>query len=158
MNTVDLYSIFITPLCVSLNIKRAPFAKEYAVDLNATQAAIRAGYAVRSAHTTGYRLLKDDEVGLAIKDHQEALAERAEVTLEEIVSALRQAMAIAQEAAEEGNKAAAANALSSAAERLAKVCGLMAPQRVEQTVTERPPPLPTVESLLVAAGITSPKH
>ena len=29
--------------------KRAMFAKEYLVDLNATQAAIRAGYAPRSA-------------------------------------------------------------------------------------------------------------
>ena len=37
--------------------KRAVFAKEYLVDHNATQAAVRAGYSVRTAKQQGSRLL-----------------------------------------------------------------------------------------------------
>ncbi len=42
--------------------RRARFAQEYAKDLNATAAAIRAGYAPKAAHVTGSRLLSDAKV------------------------------------------------------------------------------------------------
>ncbi len=42
--------------------QRRIFVAEYLKDRNATQAAIRAGYSKRSAHTTGERLLKNAEV------------------------------------------------------------------------------------------------
>lgn len=40
-----------------LNIKQEAFCREYIVDLNATQAAIRAGYSERTAHVQASRLL-----------------------------------------------------------------------------------------------------
>lgn len=42
--------------------RRARFIEEYAKDLNATQAAVRAGYSVSAAHVTGSRLLSDAKV------------------------------------------------------------------------------------------------
>ncbi len=54
--------------------RRARFVSEYAIDLNASAAAIRAGYAARWARHIGYRLLQDP--GIA-----EALAVRAEARL-----------------------------------------------------------------------------
>jgi phage terminase small subunit len=40
-----------------LNIKQEAFCREYIVDLNATQAAIRAGYSEKTAHVQASRLL-----------------------------------------------------------------------------------------------------
>lgn len=54
--------------------RRARFVAEYAIDLNASAAAIRAGYAARWARHIGYRLLQDP--GIA-----EALALQAEARL-----------------------------------------------------------------------------
>ena len=42
--------------------RRLRFANEYLVDLNATQAAIRAGYSAKTAGTAGWRLLKDVDI------------------------------------------------------------------------------------------------
>ena len=42
-----------TPPTGSLPEKRERFAQEYVVDLNATQAAIRAGYSARTAKSAG---------------------------------------------------------------------------------------------------------
>ena len=42
-----------------LNAKQSAFCNEYLVDFNATQAAIRAGYAKRTANRTGPRLLSN---------------------------------------------------------------------------------------------------
>ena len=47
---------------LELTPKRRAFIEEYVVDLNARQAAIRAGYAVVSAHAEGIRLLSDVKV------------------------------------------------------------------------------------------------
>ncbi|CAM4092761.1 Terminase small subunit [Bordetella tumbae] len=57
--------------------KKWRFAEEYLKDLNATQAAIRAGYSKRTAHSQAERLLRDVEVQAAI---QSAMAERSERT------------------------------------------------------------------------------
>ena len=47
---------------MALNKKQKRFADEWLIDMNATQAAIRAGYSEKSAYSQGSRLLKDDEV------------------------------------------------------------------------------------------------
>lgn len=49
-----------------LTPKQARFIEEYLVDLNAKQAAIRAGYSVKSAHVEGSRLLINAKVAAAI--------------------------------------------------------------------------------------------
>lgn len=60
--------------------KQKRFAEEYLIDLNATQAAIRAGYKVtktKSASEIGAQLLKNTQVSEAI---QQAMAERSRRT------------------------------------------------------------------------------
>ena len=61
-----------------LNDKQQRFADEYLIDLNATQAAIRAGYNKKSAYSQGQRLLKNDEVKSYI---EERMAEKQEETI-----------------------------------------------------------------------------
>lgn len=46
--------------------KQQRFIEEYLIDLNATQAAIRAGYAESGARTEGARLLADADIAAAI--------------------------------------------------------------------------------------------
>jgi len=57
--------------------KKHRFVGEYLKDLNATQAAIRAGYSASTAYSQGQRLLKDVEVQMAIAAAQ---AERSQAT------------------------------------------------------------------------------
>ncbi len=45
-----------------LTAKQQRFCDEYLIDLNATQAAIRAGYSAKTAYSIGQRLLKNVEV------------------------------------------------------------------------------------------------
>ncbi len=47
---------------MNLTAKQKRFCEEYIVDCNATQAAIRAGYSVKTAYSMGQRLLKKVEV------------------------------------------------------------------------------------------------
>jgi phage terminase small subunit len=60
---------------VALTAKQARFVAEYLVDLNATQAATRAGYSAKTAEQQGPRLLGNVGVRRAI---DEALARRSE--------------------------------------------------------------------------------
>jgi len=60
-----------------LNAKRQQFVDEYLVDLNATQAAIRAGYSVKTANEQGARLLANVSVQEAVA---KAMAERSKRT------------------------------------------------------------------------------
>ena len=70
--------------------KQERFAREYLIDLNGTQAAIRAGYAVSGAHTEANRLLDDPEVKAMVEQGQKALQERAEVDQEYVVRELKE--------------------------------------------------------------------
>ena len=49
-------------MIVALTDKQQRFCDEYLIDLNATQAAIRAGYSEKTAYSQGQRLLKHVEV------------------------------------------------------------------------------------------------
>lgn len=51
---------------MKLNERQQRFIDEYIIDLNATQAAIRAGYSKRTAYSQGQRLLKNVEIKSAI--------------------------------------------------------------------------------------------
>jgi len=72
-----------------LNPKQSRFVLEYVVDLNATQAAIRAGYAAGSADVTGSRLLEDARISQAVKEAVEARAKRTLVTADYVVTRLK---------------------------------------------------------------------
>jgi len=60
-----------------LTPKQAAFVREYLIDMNATQAAIRAGYSAKTAASQGERLLRNVELKRAIIA---AKAERADRT------------------------------------------------------------------------------
>ena len=60
---------------VALTGKQQRFVEEYLVDLNATQAATRAGYSKATAYSIGHECLKKPEIAAAITRAQ---AERSE--------------------------------------------------------------------------------
>jgi phage terminase small subunit len=66
----------------NLTSKQEAFVREYAIDKNATQAAIRAGYSEKTAQEQGSRLLSNVMVVKAIEDTQGAHAERCNVTID----------------------------------------------------------------------------
>lgn len=71
-----------------LTAKQQRFINEYLIDLNATQAAIRAGYSERTAQQMGSENLSKPVVAAAIAEGQKKLAEKAGVTAEKIVAEL----------------------------------------------------------------------
>lgn len=71
---------------MALNPKQARFVQEYLKDLNAKQAATRAGYSEHTAESQGSRLLSNAKVAEAIAKGQAKLAEKAGVTVERIVA------------------------------------------------------------------------
>lgn len=63
--------------------KQEVFVREYLIDLNATAAARRAGYA--HATTQGPRLLENVGIAAAIKEHQDKRAKKLEITADRVV-------------------------------------------------------------------------
>ena len=62
--------------------RQTRFVKEFLVDRNGTQAAIRAGYAARGAHVTASRLLRDPKILGAVQAKVEEIASRVDVSVE----------------------------------------------------------------------------
>lgn len=73
---------------MALNNKQACFVEEYLKDLNATQAAIRAGYSAPTAHVSGPRLLSNVRVAAAIQAAQAARSARTEITADRVLQEL----------------------------------------------------------------------
>ena len=73
---------------MALNAKKNRFVEEYPVDLNATQAAIRAGYSKKTAYSIGQRLLKDVEIQDAIQQAMKDRSERTGITQDKVVEEL----------------------------------------------------------------------
>ena len=71
-----------------LTDKQKQFVEEYLVDLNATQAAIRAGYSEQTGYSIGQRLLKKVEVQEAIQQAQNKRSERTQITQDEVIRRL----------------------------------------------------------------------
>lgn len=69
----------------SLNPKQERFVQEYLVDLNATQAAIRAGYSAKTAKTIGPRLLEHVGVQEAITAGRLKTSAKLELAREEVI-------------------------------------------------------------------------
>jgi phage terminase small subunit len=61
-----------------LTAKQLLFVAEYLVDLNATQAATRAGYSAKTAKSQGARLLTNVDIAKAIQKHMDKRADRVE--------------------------------------------------------------------------------
>ena len=66
---------------MALTPRQAQFVAEYVKDGNATQAAIRAGYAEGSAAVTGSQLLRHPKVAAELHNVQSKAIQRAQVTL-----------------------------------------------------------------------------
>lgn len=71
-----------------MTAKQLRFVEEYMVDLNATQAAIRAGYEPRSAYSIGQENLKKPEIQAAIEERKAAIQQKLQVDLEKVVEEL----------------------------------------------------------------------
>jgi len=67
-----------------LNARQLRFVEEYVVDLNATQAAIRAGYSAKTASQSASRLLRHVKVAERIAARQKALGAATELSQERI--------------------------------------------------------------------------
>jgi phage terminase small subunit len=71
-----------------LTPKQQRFVEEYLVDLNATQAAIRAGYSAKTANEQGSRLLAHVSIASAVQSAIAARSERTQVTADRVVAEL----------------------------------------------------------------------
>jgi phage terminase small subunit len=73
---------------MSLKRKQPEFVREYMVDFNATQAAIRAGYSEKTAYSIGQENLNKPEIKAAIDEAMEARAARSSLTVDLVVQGL----------------------------------------------------------------------
>lgn len=73
---------------MALNAKQRRFVEEYLVDLNATQAAIRAGYSAKRADAIGYENLRKPEIAKAVEVAQSERSARTEITQDMVLQEL----------------------------------------------------------------------
>lgn len=86
---------------IKMTNKQVLFVQEYMIDLNATQAAIRAGYSAKTAEWQGPQLLGKPHVALAIRERMIERAERTAIdqdyvlkTIQETIERCRQALPV----------------------------------------------------------------
>ena len=73
---------------MALTDKQKRFCEEYLIDLNATQAAIRAGYSTKTAEQTASRLIRNVKVHEYIAKRQKELSRSTEITQERVIKEL----------------------------------------------------------------------
>ncbi len=73
---------------MSLTPKQARFVEEYLIDLNATQAAIRAGYSERTANEQGAQLLAKLSIQAAVAEAMAARSERLKIDADWVLTRL----------------------------------------------------------------------
>ncbi len=66
--------------------KQAAFVDEYLIDLNSTQAAIRAGYSAKTAEWIGPQLLGKTHVAAEIAKRMEDRSKRTEITQDRVLT------------------------------------------------------------------------
>lgn len=74
----------------ALSEKAIRFAHEYAVDLNATKAAERAGYSRRSARVTGHRLLTNAAIEKLIAEQADRHIRKVDLRAEDVLRSIMQ--------------------------------------------------------------------
>jgi phage terminase small subunit len=72
-----------------LNTRQAAFVREYLIDRNATQAAIRSGYSAATASSLGERLLRNVDVAAAVDAGLAKQAARLQITADQVQTARR---------------------------------------------------------------------
>ena len=73
----------------ALTKKQDLFCQEYLVDLNATQAAIRAGYSARTAHVIGQENLTKPAIAAAVQAYMNARSKRIERKADDVLTDLQ---------------------------------------------------------------------
>lgn len=73
---------------MALTEKQKRFVAEYLVDLNATEAAKRAGYSEKTAYSIGFENLKKPEIQDAIQAAMDARSERTGITQDMVIREL----------------------------------------------------------------------
>lgn len=71
-----------------LNPKQRLFAKEYLKDLNATQAAIRAGYSKKTAAIQAHDLLRKPNIAAQVQKEMDERSKRTEITIDRVLKEL----------------------------------------------------------------------
>lgn len=119
-----------TITAMPLTPKQARFIEEYVLDHNATAAALRAGFAPKSARVIACRLLKANKaVQEAVAAQEALLAAEVGMTRQRVVQGLLEAVEMARERQEPG-------AMIAAWRELGKMLGYYAPERVKVAVAE----------------------
>lgn len=77
-------------MAAGLTPKQQRFVEEYLVDLNATQAAIRAGYSSKTAKSQGQRMLTNVDIENAIQRAVHKRSERTEITQDYVLEKLKE--------------------------------------------------------------------
>ncbi|KKO51142.1 terminase small subunit [Paenibacillus sp. DMB20] len=85
---------------MALTAKQELFVQEYLKDLNATQAAIRAGYSEKTAAETGYENLRKPQIAAEIEKRQQKIGEKNEITVEWILEEMKDTYRQAKEMGE----------------------------------------------------------
>lgn len=122
---------------MSLNEKQKRFVLEYLIDLNATQAAIRAGYSKKTAYSMGQQNLKKPEIQKAIQAKQNKLQHKLEITQERVLGELAQ-VAFAKASDQTISDLKYTNKLK-ALELLGKYLSLFEPKQAKANDTEDDP-------------------
>lgn len=78
------------PTTKPLSDKVAAFVREYLIDKNATQAAIRAGYSARGAGKTGHDMLQKPHIKAAVTRELKAQAARTLMTADKVLLDIQQ--------------------------------------------------------------------
>lgn len=87
-----------------LTPKQGRFCQEYVIDLNATQAAIRAGYSKKTARSAGQRMLTNVDIQERIARRQKVLEVKTGVRAERVINELaRVAFANIKSVLDKGN-------------------------------------------------------
>lgn len=69
-----------------LTERQRRFVEEFALNGNATQAAIRAGFSEKAARGQGARLLADANIALAIRQRRQAASKRIEISADRVLN------------------------------------------------------------------------
>lgn len=114
-----------------LTPRQARFVSEYIIDLNASQAAIRAGYSAKTAEQQGYRLLRNASVRGAIDLAKIQRRERVKLDADSLLVELDDVRRIAYEAIkrdreDDGPAPALLNSYRNLAELCGRHCGILA--------------------------------
>jgi len=129
-----------------MSVKQRLFVEEYLINLNATQAAIRAGYKEANANQIGYQLLHKASVSEAIAEAKARRSERTAITQDYVLQKLKRE--IEREIDTPGPNAARVSALKILAQHLGMLHEL---DSVEKLLSR----LPAELSLAIRRGLAT---